>query len=219
MAVQKFDFKSVLCKALLPGGGDPLARGQGTPFTFYHARDTKEVFVSDANGNLINLGSLIASALDGSIPLAFPAQGCAGADGAPGLPGERGPRGFAGADGRNGADSQVPGPPGRDGATIVGPQGPKGDKGDSIVGPQGPAGASIVGPRGEKGERGDVLIPNESELARAVIQLRLQLARVRAALFLGMESNLHPSVHPNVRAHVKNVLNSIQKEIGDLEAS
>jgi hypothetical protein len=83
----KFDFKSVLTRNLLPGmsgsaGGDPTARGRGTPFTFYHARDTKEVFFSDAEGNLINLGSLIASVLDGSTPLAFPAQGCAGRDGA-----------------------------------------------------------------------------------------------------------------------------------------
>lgn len=182
MAVQKFDFKSVLCKRLLPGGGDPLARGQGTPFTLYHARDTKEVFMSDANGNLINLGSLIPSALNGSIPLAFPAQGCAGNDGAVGAMGQRGPTGPAGRDGingrdgDNGRDSQVPGPKGE-----RGPQGIPGPKGDTgATGAQGPIG--LTGATGAQGPQGELLIPTETEIGAALEVLRQQRAKFIAAL-------------------------------------
>jgi hypothetical protein len=112
MAAIKFDFKSVLCKSAMPGmsgaaGGDPTVRGRAPAFTFYYTRDTKEVFFSDAEGNLINLGSVIASVLDGSTPLALPWQGTAGRDGVPGPKGE---------------DSVVPGP--------QGPQGPRGERGE-----------------------------------------------------------------------------------------
>jgi hypothetical protein len=156
----KFDFKSVLTRNLLPGmsgsaGGDPTARGRGTPFTFYHARDTKEVFFSDAEGNLINLGSLIASVLDGSTPLAFPAQGCAGRDGAPGRDGADGKSG------RDGANSTVPGPA----STVPGPQGPPGQSIRGEQGPPGPDTASVL-----------------AEVRQALAELRGQVAPLTAQL-------------------------------------
>ena len=109
MAAPKFEFKSILTRNLL----DP-ARHTGKPFTFVHCRDTKEVFFTDAEGNYINFGSILAAVMNGSLPLALPASPVAGPQG---LKGDRGPQG----------------PAGRDGATIVGPQGPKGDRGDVLI--------------------------------------------------------------------------------------
>src|ERR1700693_2796093 len=111
----KFDFKSLVTKNAMPGmsgaaGGDPTARGKGQPFCFYHCRDTKEVFFSDAEGNLVNFGSVLDAVMNGTTPLALPWQGTAGRDGAPGPKGE---------------DSVVPGPPG-----AQGPQGERGEKGE-----------------------------------------------------------------------------------------
>jgi|HubBroStandDraft_2_1064218.scaffolds.fasta_scaffold140562_3 hypothetical protein len=162
MPAPKFEFKSILTRKVL----DP-ARQKGTPFTFVHCRDTKEVFFTDAEGNYINFGSILAAVMNGSLPLALPAS------------------------------------------PVAGPQGPQGS-----TGPQGPAGkdgASIVGPRGEKGDRGDVLIPNESELAASVLQLRSQRAKVQAALLVEIERSAN--LHPNHRIHVRGVINRLQKEI------
>jgi len=192
MAAPKFDFKSLLTKNVLPGGGDPLARGVGQPFTFYFCRDSREMYFSDANGNLINLGSLIASAIDGSIPLAFPSTGSAGRDGAPGIKGDRGPQGPAGADGRHGKDSTTPGPAGRDGATIVGPTGPQGPQGErGATGPQGPQGAT--GATGPAGPQGDLKVVGEPEILKALNELKAQRARHIAAMRHAIEENNHPS--------------------------
>ena len=102
MGAPKFEFKSVLTRNLL----DP-ARHKGSPFTFVHCRDTKEVFFTDAEGNYINFGSILAAVMNGSLPLALPASPVAG---------PQGPRGERG----------------EPGATVVGPAGPQG-----IPGPQG----------------------------------------------------------------------------------
>jgi hypothetical protein len=100
----KFDFRSILTKNLLDE-----KRHVGQPFTFVHCRDTKEVFFTDAEGNYINFGSILASVMDGSLPLALPASPVAG------------PKGDKGDTGATGAQGPV-------GAT--GAQGPKGEKGD-----------------------------------------------------------------------------------------
>ena len=104
MAAPKFEFRSILTRNLL----DP-ARHKGSPFTFVHCRDTKEVFFTDAEGNYINFGSILAAVMTGSLPLALPASPVAG------------PSGPAGRDGATGSQ----GPIGLTGAT--GPAGPKGD--------------------------------------------------------------------------------------------
>jgi hypothetical protein len=92
-----------------------------------------------------------------------------------------------------------PGRDGRDGESIVGPQGPKGEKGESIVGPQGP--------------RGDVLIPNESELAAAVIELRQQKARAQAA-FLQAIFDAESMQQSQARTHVLAKLNQVKLDAG-----
>jgi hypothetical protein len=166
MSAAKFEFKSILTRRLL----DPV-RHKGSPFTFVHCRDTKEVFFTDAEGNYINFGSILAAVVNGSLPLALPASPVAGPQG------PRGDTGAQGPPGRDGADSTVPGP---------------------------------------KGDKGDLLVPTDAEMRAAVTALRLQLARVRAAMFLEMERILHPSCHPNVRAHIKGALQRIKKEIDAL---
>jgi hypothetical protein len=162
MAAPKFEMKSLLTKNLLD-----TQRHVGQPFTFHWCRDTHEMFLTDSVGNFVNIGSIFAAVMNGSLPLALPAFPVAGPQG----------------------------PAGRDGAT----------------GSQGPKGESIVGPRGEKGDRGDVLIPNESELAAAVLQLRSQRAKVQAALLIEVERC--KNLHPNQRAHVRGVIQRLQKEI------
>jgi hypothetical protein len=107
MPAPKFNMLSLLTKNVLHGG-DPTARGVGQPLTFYWCRDTREMFLTDSVGNFINIGSLFASVLDGSLPLALPASpvagpkgekgdtGATGATGAQGLRGEKGEKGEKG---------------------------------------------------------------------------------------------------------------------------
>jgi hypothetical protein len=104
VAVPKFEFRSILTRNVL----DPV-RHKGSPFTFVHCRDTKEVFFTDAEGNYINFGSILAAVMSGTLPLALPASPVAG------------PQGPAGKDGATGSQ----GPIGLTGAT--GPAGPKAD--------------------------------------------------------------------------------------------
>jgi len=212
MPAPKLELKSLLTKNCLPGNGNPLERGAGTPFTFYWCRDSHEMYFTDANGNFVNLGSLLASAINGSTPVAFPATGCAGADGAQGPKGDRGPQGPAGRDGSNGKDSTVPGPQGRDGDR--GPQGPAGRDGrdgkdgkDSTV--PGPIGAT--GPQGIPGPKGEIHIPNESELAAAVIALRQKSARSQAHILQAIADSEH--LPASTRIHVLSVLKRVQKEL------
>jgi hypothetical protein len=108
MSQPKFEFKSMLTRKLL----DP-ARHKGSPFTFIHCRDTKEVFFTDAEGNYINFGSILAAVMNGSLPLALPASPVAGPQGR---------------DGKDGKDSVVPGPQG-----IPGPMGPAGPQGSLLI--------------------------------------------------------------------------------------
>jgi hypothetical protein len=162
VAAQRFEFKSILTRNLLSP-----ERCKGSPFTFVHCRDTKEVFFTDGEGNYINFGSILAAVMNGSLPLALPAS------------------------------------------PVAGPQGPAGK--DGATGNQGPKGDSIVGPKGDKGDRGDVLIPNESELAAAVIALRSQRAKVQAALLL--EVSRAKGLHPKHRIYVEGVIKRLQKEI------
>jgi hypothetical protein len=124
----KFELKNLMSKNFLPGGGDPAARGKGTPFTVFFCRDDKSLWISDAEGNLISLSDLLGGV---GAPRAFPAQGCAGRDGAPGRDGADGKSG------RDGKDSTVPGPA----STVPGPQAPgiKGDRGE-----RGPAGPDTI---------------------------------------------------------------------------
>jgi hypothetical protein len=109
MSAPKFEFKSILTRRLI----DP-ARHKGSPFTFVHCRDTKEVFFTDAEGNYINFGSILAAVMNGSLPLALPASPVAG------------PQGPAGRDGATGSQ-------GPKGESIVGPRGEKGDRGDVLI--------------------------------------------------------------------------------------
>jgi hypothetical protein len=101
MPAPKFQMKSLLTKNVLHGG-DPLQRGKGEPFTFYWCRDTHEMFFTDSVGNFVNFGSLLASVLDGSLPLALPASPVAGPQGPAGRDGAQGPIGLTGATGAQG---------------------------------------------------------------------------------------------------------------------
>ena len=52
MAATKFIVKHILTHNLLPGNGDPTARGKGTPFCIYVCEDNGSVWSSDAEGNI-----------------------------------------------------------------------------------------------------------------------------------------------------------------------
>jgi hypothetical protein len=67
------------------------------------------------------------------------------------------------------------------------------------------------GAPGAQGPRGDVLIPNESELAAAVIALRQRIARIQAAHLVEIERSR--SLDPSTRAHIRNVLERVRREI------
>jgi hypothetical protein len=136
-------------------------------------------------------------------------EGLQGLPGATGASGRDGVQGLPGRDGKDAAGIQ--GPAGKDGRSI---QGPKGDRGlpgrdgkDSTVpGPRGPAGESIVGPRGQ---RGDVLIPNESELAGAVQELRVKLAKWQAAVAFAREQN-GKRQHSGLKSVIESTLKTIE---------
>lgn len=132
------------------------------------------------DAEILELRALIKSTLLVPGPQGLPgATGASGADGRNGLHGK---------DGAPGRDSCVPGPAGPVGRQ--GERGVKGEKGErGEVGPagkDGKDGQSIVGPAGPKGDRGDCLIPNDSEVAAALIALRQKhaaaLARIQDAL-------------------------------------
>jgi hypothetical protein len=134
VAAPKFEFKSILTKNLL----DP-ARHKGSPFTFVHCRDTKEVFFTDAEGNYINFGSILAAVMNGTQPLALPASPVAG------------PVGPAGKDG-------APGSQGPKGESIVGPQGPKGDRGDVLIPNESELAAEVLALRRERAKMQAVML-------------------------------------------------------------
>jgi hypothetical protein len=215
VAAPKLELKSLLTKHVLPGSGNPLERGVGQPLTFYWCRDSHEMYFTDAKGNFVNLGSLLAYAIDGSTPLAFPAIGCAGRDGAQGIKGDRGFTGPAGADGRHGRDSQVPGPPGRDGTSIVGPQGERGPIG--ATGPQGERGPiGATGATGARGPQGDITVVGDAEILAALNKLKAQRAQSIAAMRHAMEKTRakHMDRVPQHRTVVKMALESLAAESG-----
>jgi hypothetical protein len=155
MPALKFTIKNILTKNLLPGNGDPAARGKGTPLCLYVCRDDGSAWYSDLDGNMLCLSDLLLGR--GAPVLAFPAQGCSGRDGAPGR------NGTDGKAGRNGADSTVPGPA----STVPGPQGPPGQ---SIRGERGPAGpdsaALLEQVRKEMAELRAIVTPLNAEFHR-----------------------------------------------------
>jgi hypothetical protein len=182
------------------------------PGDVFYVSATKATYFTVADGTLLNLSDLLA----GSVPHVR-AVGPAGEKGDSII----GATGAAGRDGRDGKDSNIPGPrgeTGQPGQTIIGPKGERGEPGragrdgaDSVVpGPKGDKGDSIIGPQGP---RGDVLIPDDSELAAAVIALRQKLATVQAAFLQGMmdAGNIK---HTGVRSLVTNKLEIVKRDAG-----
>jgi hypothetical protein len=128
--------------------------------------------LADHDAQLLEIRALIKSTL--LVPGPQGTQGQTGASGADGR------NGLHGKDGANGKDSCVPGPQGATGRQ--GERGVKGEKGET--GPAGKDGVSITGPqgpRGEKGEKGDLFVIPDSEMAKAVIDLRRKLKEQHAA--------------------------------------
>jgi hypothetical protein len=155
---------------------------KGTCGDLYFSSDTRETFIALGDGRLFPLAGLLSVA---------PGAGV----GPQGPQGERGP---AGSDAKPAVD-------GRDGKPgIQGPAGPAGKDGKSIMGPAGPTGA--------QGPRGDVLIPNDSELAAAVIALRQERTRVQAALL--EEISRSNSLPTSTRRHVQFTLQRVKKAAG-----
>jgi hypothetical protein len=139
--------------------------------------------LNDHDAQLLELRGII-----NSFKLSPGPQGNPGATGASGADGRNG---LNGKDGAAGKDSCVPGPQGPTGRQ--GERGVRGEKGET--GSQGPAGKdgidgqSIVGPQGPKGDRGDCTIPNDSEVAEALLTLRKKHAAILAKIAYELELN------------------------------
>jgi hypothetical protein len=156
VAAPKFDFRSILTRNLL----DP-ARHAGKSFTFVHCRDTKEVFFTDAEGNYINFGSILAAVMNGTLPLALPASPVAGPKGEKGDTGAQGPKGD----------------------TIVGPRGEKGDRGDVLIPNESELAAEVLALRQQRARLQAVFIlaaeRNEKLHPSTRAHMRLFLAQVK----------------------------------------
>jgi hypothetical protein len=177
----------------------------------YHVNADKSTWLVVNDFSLLNLTDLLSGA---GVARAVGPQGEAGVPGRDGI-------GINGNNGRDGKDSNVPGPrgeTGQPGQTIIGPKGERGEPGragrdgkdSNVPGARGEKGDSIIGPQGP---RGDVLIPNDSELAAAVIALRQKLATVQAAFLQGMmdAGNIK---HAGVRSLVTNKLEIVKRDAG-----
>ena len=199
MPAQKFTVKHILTHNLLPGGGDPAARGKGTPLCLYVCKDDGSVWLSDAEGDMVCLSELLLG--KGAPAKAFPAQGAQGPSGrdsvVPGPRGEQGPKG-----------ESIVGPPCQ---TIVGPSGPQGE-----IGPQGPQG--IQGPAGPQGIPGDVTFIGPAEVEGAVQKVRAELvaqrARFVAAVWVALEKNKQRDCHPTIHRTVDAVLRKLKIDSG-----
>lgn len=135
--------------------------------------------------------------------------------------------GATGATGRDGASVVGPaGPPGKD-SNVAGPRGAdgrRGEKGESIRGDRGEQGIqgvqgipgkdgeSIRGEKGEKGERGDVLIIGESEMAQAVIAMRIKLKEHHAKVIAVLVERIEHE-KKNGGQHFARLLEYIKGEI------
>jgi hypothetical protein len=177
----------------------------GKPGNLYYNNQEKSFHLALGDGTLLPVEGMLSPN----------PRGIVGPQGERGERGATGPQGPASRDGRDGADSTVPGP--------IGPRGPKGADGlpgpagkngaDSTVpGPAGKDGQSIVGPAGPQGPRGDCLIPNNSELAAAVIAYRQKHAAIQASLLT--EISKAKNLPASTRLHVTNVLNRVKREAG-----
>jgi hypothetical protein len=170
----------------------------------YFCTTDKLAYIALGDGTLFMLDSLLSMK---PVPAVGP-------QGSQGLRGETGAQGPAARDGRDGADSTVPGPQGARGPKgsdgLPGPAGKDG-RDSTVPGPAGKDGQAIVGPAGPQGTRGDVMIPNDSELAAAVIAYRQKHAKIQAALLV--EISKSKTLPASARVHVTNVLNKIKKEI------
>jgi hypothetical protein len=161
--------------------------------------------LNDHDAQLLEIRSLIKSTLLVAGPPGV--QGQTGASGADGK------NGAHGRDGAHGKDSSVPGPAGPTGRQ--GERGVRGEKGET--GPQGPAGKdgidgqSIVGPQGPKGDRGDCTIPNDSEVASALLALRKKHAALLAKIKYDLE--LIGKSHGGLNQGLKIVLQGIQRDL------
>jgi len=171
----------------------------------YFCTTDKMAYIALGDGTLFQLDGLLSLK---PVPAVGP-QGSQGERGAVG------PQGAAGRDGRDGADSNVAGPIGprgeRGAAGLPGPAGKPGAD-STVPGPAGKNGQSIVGPAGPQGPKGDIYIPNESELAAAVIEYRQRWARMQAA-FIEEISN-SKALPASARIHVTNVLTRVKKAAG-----
>jgi hypothetical protein len=164
MSLPKFEFKSAISRNILSP-----ERSKGNPFCFVFCRDTKEVFFTDAEGNYINFGSILAAVMNGTLPLALPASPVAG------------PQGPAGKDG-------APGTQGPKGDSIVGPAGPKGDRGDVLIPNDSELAAEVIALRQQRArlqavmllalERSEKLPPS----TRAHVKLFLQQVKQDAGI-------------------------------------
>lgn len=179
----------------------------GKPGNLYYNNQEKSFHLALGNGTLLPVEGMLS----------------------PNPRGPVGPQGEPGPAGASGRDSVVPGPqgqPGNDGAT--GRQGATGPKGaDGLPGPAGKNGAdgrdgkdSTVpgpvgpqGPAGPQGPKGDVLIPNDSELAAAVLQFRDQKARAHAAFVQAM-LDIAKLKNRSTAKHMELLLTRIKKDAG-----
>jgi hypothetical protein len=188
--------------------------------------------LNDHDAQLLEIRALIKSTL-----LVAGPQGSQGQTGASGADGRNG---NDGRDGKDGAPSTIPGPPGRAGHSIQGPKGDRGATPRFKVGEVQtidvdqparvwltgsddvivlnfaiPRGASIKGDTGdigETGERGDCLIPNDSEVAAALLALRQKHARFLAMLQEEMAAN-GKRQHNGLKKVLEGVLKTIESSL------
>jgi hypothetical protein len=165
--------------------------------------------LNSIEAQLLELRSLIKSTL-----LVAGPQGTQGQTGASGADGRNGAHGK---DGANGKDSSVPGPQGPAGRQ--GERGIRGEKGEQgIQGLPAKDGVSITGPAGPQGVPGDVLVIGDSEMAKAVIDLRRKLKEKHAAHIAVIVERLayEKSQDSWVNQHFAKLLESLRQDIARL---